>query len=218
VLPSTLPGPDYPALTELLRRQVDMQIADLRLLMRLPSPDLDPDVGCNLTTAAMMLNLISGFSAWLFQTDEVAEIVASEGRKRRPESGWRFKSFVRTYWPRLDPEPVSADGTANRLYEVRNSLVHDLGIHNNLAQQEAHETKLAKHALPLEEIALYERTVSHPLAVPVVEERGPITVVHLTGVYWALHRMLRTALEDQPTEIEHAVAAIELPDIQEARD
>ena len=55
-----------PATKHFLRRQVDMQIADIRLLFRLPANDLDPHVGCNLTAAAMMLNMISGFSRWFF--------------------------------------------------------------------------------------------------------------------------------------------------------
>jgi hypothetical protein len=57
VQPSSLPGPHYPATAELLHRQVDMQIADLRVLLRLPLPELDPDAGLNFTAAAMMLNL-----------------------------------------------------------------------------------------------------------------------------------------------------------------
>jgi hypothetical protein len=70
----------------------------------------------------MTLNLISGFSVWFFQTDEVAEIERSEAAKGgRRESAWRFKSFVKAYWPQLDPEPASAEGTAQRLYEARNS-------------------------------------------------------------------------------------------------
>jgi hypothetical protein len=82
----------------------------------------------------MTLNLISGFSVWFFQTDEVAEIERSEAAKGgRRESAWRFKSFVKAYWPQLDPEPASAEGTAQRLYEVRNSLAHDLGVHDNQA-------------------------------------------------------------------------------------
>ncbi len=84
VVPSELPGAAYPALTEFLRRQVDMQIADLRLLFRLPVEELDPHVGCNLTTAAMMLNVISGFSVWFFQTD-------ARARRKRAESFGRHR-------------------------------------------------------------------------------------------------------------------------------
>jgi len=52
----------------------------------------------------------------------------------------------------------------------------------------------------------------------VIEEQGPGTVVHLRGLYWALHRMLRIALEDRPAEIEKAVAAVEMPNIEEVLD
>src|SRR3989442_329924 len=101
VVPSTLPSAGYPFLTEFLHRQVDMQIADLRLLFRLPIPELDPHVGCNLTTAAMMLNVISGFSVWFFETDEAAEIRSLELAAGNRRSKRRFIAFVQAYWSQL---------------------------------------------------------------------------------------------------------------------
>jgi hypothetical protein len=53
---------------------------------------------------------------------------------------------VQAYWPRLDPEPPSAEGVAQRLYDVRNSLAHDLGVKNNPGQVEHHEIKRAAAA------------------------------------------------------------------------
>jgi len=82
-----------------------MQITDLRILFRLPSPDLDRDVGCSLTAAAMMLNLIGGFSRWFFQTEEAADISRREAEEVFPLSGERFKSLVSAYWPLIPPEP-----------------------------------------------------------------------------------------------------------------
>lgn len=217
VVPSALPGEAYPALTSFLRRQVDMQIADLRLLFRLPVPELDPNVGCNLTAAAMMLNLISGFSVWFFQTDEAKEIQRREAKEGR-QSGLRFKGFVKAYWPTIPPEPASAEVVGNRLYEVRNSLAHDLGIRDDPKQTEERIVELGKHALSLSDIVDYERATSHPLTVPVIEEQGTTFTVHLVGVYWALHWMLRAALDQCAVEIEQAIAAVPIPKIAEIDD
>ena len=218
VVPSELCDAAYPALTEFLRRQVDMQIADLRLLFRLPVKELDPHVGCNLTTAAMMLNVISGFSVWFFQTDEAAEIRSLEAADGNRRSRKRFIGFVTAYWPRVPPEP-SPDLVAERLYEVRNSLAHDLGVYEDPKQEHPRIVKLAKHRLSLDDIVMrLERNELHPLTVPIIEEQGATYTVHLAGVYWALHRMLRAALNDRPQEIERAIGAVTLPEIAELAD
>jgi hypothetical protein len=63
VLPSAYPeAANLPAVQQFLSELIDMQFADLRVLLRLPDPNLAPNIGCNFTAAAMMTNLISGFS------------------------------------------------------------------------------------------------------------------------------------------------------------
>jgi hypothetical protein len=214
--PSGLPGPDHPALTEFLRRQVDMQFADLRLLLRLPVPELAPNVGCNFTAASMMMSVISGFSVWFFHTEEVTEIEKVEEKSRR-QSGWRFKGFVQEYWPQGASE-LSATEVAALLYEVRNSLAHDLGVSDDPEQKDPREIRLAKHALSLDDVIGLERAVGYPFSVPVIEVEGPVHTLHLTGVYWALHRMLHCALADKAAEIETAVATLIAPEITEVAD
>jgi hypothetical protein len=204
----------YPATHRLLRQHVDMQVADLRVLFQLPVDELDPSVGCNLTTAAMMLNVISGFSRWFFHTDEGAQIAAEE-EGRRPLSRRRFLGFVEAYWPHIAPEP-SSDEVARRLYSVRNSLAHDLGVGEVPEGEQLEDVRLAKRAFSLADVVDVERTSRdhHPLTKPVIEEREGMYVVHLIGVYWALHRMLADALRDHPDEIESTVAALAIPEIE----
>jgi len=115
VVPSEYVGIRHAALKEFLRRQIDMQIADLRVLFRLPVEELDPNVGGNLTAAAMMLNVISGCSVWFFQTEQAAKIQAREAADGRRLSGERFVGFIKEYWPQIPPEP-SPENVAKRLY------------------------------------------------------------------------------------------------------
>jgi hypothetical protein len=202
----------YPATHQFLRRHVDMQIADLRVLFRLPSDHLDPHVGCNLTTAAMMLNLISGFSVWFFQTEEAAHIKALEAKGGNRRSRRRFKEFIKAYWPQIPPEP-SSDEVAKRLYDVRNSLAHSLGVNDKVDDDDG-TVQLMKRAYDLETIAHhFERNLAHPLAVPVVDGTETNYRVHLGGLYWALHHMLKTALQDRPKEIEATIATFVVPDV-----
>lgn len=220
VVPSELVDATRPATKDFLRRQVDMQIADIRLLFRLPAKELDPHVGCNLTAAEMMLNMISGFSRWFFQTEEAAAIREEEQNDGKPRSRRRFIGLVEAYWPQVAPEQ-SPDWVAERLYRVRNSLVHDLGVTDDPKQTDARTVRLGKGPLDLDTIVYLERCSAdkHPLkASPVIEEQDATVDVHLFGVYWALHRMLRAALNDRPTEIESALAGVVFPEIEEVPD
>jgi hypothetical protein len=220
VVPSDLVDASCPATKHFLRRQVDMQIADIRLLFRLPANDLDPHVGCNLTAAAMMLNMISGFSRWFFQTDEAAAIRDEEQKDGNPRSRRRFIGFVEAYWPQVAPEQPAV-WVAERLYIVRNSLVHDLGVTDDARQTDPRTVRLGKGPLDLDTIVYLERCSAdqHPLkATPVIEERDATYDVHLFGVYWALHRMLRTALNDRPAEIENALREVVFPELEELVD
>ena len=213
-VPSAELAAGCPATQLFLRRQVDMQVEDLRLLCRLPAEELDPHVGCNLTAAAMMLNVISGFSRWFFHT-EVATAIAAEEQHGNPQSAKRFKGFVKEYWPRLDPEPAP-DGVAKRLYEIRNSLSHDLGVRDEPNHKDEATIRLAKHKMTLDEIVMdLERNLAHPLKVSIIEEQVDGSLVHLSGLYWALLYMLRRALEDRPREIEDALSGISWPEIEE---
>jgi hypothetical protein len=205
----------YPATHRFLRLQVDMQVADLRLLFRLPFADLDPHVGCNFTAAAMMLNLISGFSRWFFHTYTAVAIAEREAQDGRPQSARRFLGFVEAYWPELPPEPSSRE-SARRLYTVRNSLSHDLGVGEVPPGDEGLDIRLAKRAFALDDIVAVERSSTiHPLTAPVIEERDGTYIVHLIGVYWALHQMLRNALLDRPDQIEEQMQELTIPAVQD---
>jgi len=218
VVPSELPGSDYPVLTEFLRRQVDMQFADLRLLLRLPVPELEPHVGCNLTAASMMLNVISGFSRWFYRTERAAKIMEKETKKGHALSAERFKGFVEEYWPQEATGPSAAE-VAKRLYEVRNSLAHDLGARDPERPGEAQHITLSKGAMSLDDVVTgLERGLGYPFTVPVIEVEGTTRTVHLAVVYWALHRMLRRAIDEKAEQIEAAVAAVFVPEIIEVTD
>jgi hypothetical protein len=215
--PSDLVPGNYPSLKRLLAQQVDMLFADLRLMLRLPAPSLEPDVGMNVTAAAMMMNIISGFSVWLFQTDEAKRIEAEEAKRKGQQklSGQRFKGFVTAYWPRLDPEPEPAV-VAARLYKVRNALAHALGV-DDVDDPKARSVSLRKHALdPQDIVDALERNLAHPQTVPVIrEEDEGVLVVNISALYWALYRMLAAAVKDKPAEIESAISRVSFPKVAE---
>jgi hypothetical protein len=183
----------------LLREQVDMQFADMRVLQRLPTDDIAPGVGCNMTMAAMLFNQISGFSIWFFHNRQAQRIKGEERRRRRgPLSGKRFKAFVRAYYPRSSGEPALPT-IADKLYEARNVLAHNLGV-EDLKAGRRREVALMKPDPPLqvEDIVDLELQAYFPLAGIPVRRDGLRTTLYVPGLYWAVGRMLRAALADQP--------------------
>lgn len=202
----------------LLREQVDMQFADMRVLLRLPSDDIAPSVGCNLTAAAMVFNQISGFSVWFFHNRQAQRIATDERRRRRrdPLAGKRFKAFIRAYYPRQPGEPTVRT-IADKLYETRNVLSHGLGVADVAPGSRRREVALVKPDPPLEagDVVDLEMQPSFPLAGVPVKREGLETKLYVPGLYWMLVRMLRSALADEPDrcerEAQKLVRALPIP-------
>jgi hypothetical protein len=209
-LPSAFPEVrPYPSLTRLLSEQVDMQFADLRVLLRLPQPELAPHVGCNLTATAMILNQISGFSAWFFHNRYARRLEREERKRRLVLSRKRFQGFVRAYYPRSLGEP-SVQTVATRLYDIRNLLAHNLGISDLDRKPRRHEIALVKPdpAVSAEDIVDLELESMFPgVGIP-MQRTGAAMAVRVPGLYWALGRMLRAAVLDQPERCEDAAARL----------
>lgn len=205
------------AVGHLLREQVDMQFADLRALLRLPNDQIAPHVGCNLTAAAMIFNQISGFSMWFFH-DRQAKRIEGWERKRRGNtlSGQRFKSFVRAYYPRAIGEPP-VESISVKLYDARNLLSHNLGVGDLKPGTRRREIAFAKPDPPPAAIDIVdlERQPVFPAAGVPVRGAGLQTTFNIPGLYWALGRMLRGALADQPArcerKAEELLAALPIP-------
>lgn len=199
-----------PAARRLLADQVDMQFADLRALLRLPQDAVAPNVGCNLTATAMICAQISGFSIWFFHNRHAKRISGLEKKKNRgrPYSGRRFKAFVRAYYPLVVGEP-SVGLIADRLYEARNVLAHSLGV-GDMSNNRQRQIYLAKPDPPLAaaDIVDLETQAFYPLAGVPIRRTGLRMEFSVPGLYWALGRMLRKALEDQPQRCEDYAAEI----------
>jgi hypothetical protein len=207
-----------PAVRRLLHEQVDMQFSDLRALLRLPSDRIAPGVGCNLTAGAMIFNQISGFSIWFFHNPQAQRIIGRERKEKRkvPIAGARFEAFVRAYYPRAVGEPP-VRSVAKRLYDARNLLSHNLGVGALKAGSRRREITFAKPDPPLkpEDIVDLELQAFFPAQGDAVRSIGLQTILNIPGLYWALGRMLRTALADQPDrceqQAEQLLAALPVP-------
>jgi hypothetical protein len=93
MLPSEFPEVSHvtePSLQRMFRDHLDMQVADLRVLLRLPTSRLA--AGCNFTTAAMLFNLIAGASVCLYGANE-------KTLKSPPPVGAQFRGILEDFYP-----------------------------------------------------------------------------------------------------------------------
>ena len=207
-LPSQYPEvASLPWAKQFLGELVDMQFQDLRVLLRLPDPQLAPNVGCNFTAAAMLTNLISGFSVWFFHTPyAVGKLEPKEKQSKQGLSKRRFLGFVRAYFPRQLQEPTTQT-IAKHLYAGRNVLAHNLGIDDSTWRTRAKKNSrrqvitFSKPPVGLTEdvIVELEKYASPPLAGQAITRNGLETQINIPLLYWATGQMLRRALKDQPT-------------------
>jgi hypothetical protein len=191
-------------LKQMLQAQVDMQIEDVRALLRLPLQEAGV-AGCNFSTAAIILNIIAGASVCLYEasTSSLAE---------RGNRGDRFRSLVMTYYP--SGEVLAPAELASVLYDAaRNPLAHSLGF-SYREDQAGTRVAILKDPLTPDQVAELESSDSRPRWLPPTVSRSDLsdgTVEYRLSVptlYWGLHRMLHSLLSD-PLQVSKADAMAE---------
>src|SRR5829696_3114239 len=112
----------FPSLFSFVEWGIDMQLADVRDMLRLPMPEVGLESGQNFAATASLVNLIAGASVWFYDA-------STAGLSDRDDRGRRYRETLAAYWPWDDGEIVGkADGT-RLLYDcVRNPLAHAFGM------------------------------------------------------------------------------------------
>jgi hypothetical protein len=176
---------DCPALCALLKRQMDMQVQDLRVLLELPTSELP--AGCNFAAASVLFNLMSGISVCFF-SPQVGRSVPRAGR------GDAFKRLLRTHYPWED-EPLKPSKAVEVLYHwARNPLAHSLGIDDS----DRPELALGKGPLTMARVLELETTSTRPewllpTVYPIELKSGAEQlVISVPTLYWGLHRLLHS--------------------------
>jgi hypothetical protein len=174
-----------PSLKRMFRDHLDMQIADLRVLLRLPTSRLA--AGCNFTAAAMLFNLIAGASVCLYGANELT-------LKKTPPAGAQFRGILEGFYP-WSAEPVDAKTGAKVIYKYsRNPLAHNLG----LGPEKDPDIEIAKSRMGPKRIAALEESATRPTwAAPALTPHGSDYVLDVAGLYWGTHRMLHAVLADE---------------------
>jgi hypothetical protein len=186
VLPSTfteLKGPQRASLRRLCRDHFDMQIEDVRVLMRMPKAGYP--AGCNFATIAVLFNLIAGASVCFY--DASPKALATPG-----DRGKRFKDMLVAFFPW--PSAIAAKDGADVFYKyARNPLAHALGLDVPNAPE------IGMNKSPLSEkriITLEDAPALPPWAPPPLRPQGSDYEIGAAGLYWGYHRLLHALFAD----------------------
>jgi hypothetical protein len=180
--PSDIQGlAQYSQVKRFFTTHLDMQVNDIRGMMRLPLPEIGITGGCNFAAAASLCNLVSGTSKVLYSPTN-----SNAG------SGQRFKEVLQIYFP-WDPSD-DKEAVAELLYDlVRNPLAHSLGV----LESGSIPTAITKGPLTLEQIEELETSQVRPRWVPFTVARNSSgNFVSVEGLYWGYFRLLENLVGD----------------------
>lgn len=182
----------------LIRDQLDMQLADVHAMMRLPiNSDLGLKAGCNLAAAQVLLSLISGVSATLFHQGEGG----ARGRSKE-----LFIRVLETHYPwdqEIDtPDRHSREDAAKHLYSLfRNPLAHALGVVDTETNKDGRSLLVVK--APMQAAELYELEMtgqrSDRWLDPTIESNAQTVILRIKSLYWGVREMIeRVSRTDYP--------------------
>lgn len=182
MLPSQIPEfQTYPAVHQFAGEQLDLLFAEVRVLLRLPLPEVGIAEGCTYAAAAALCNLISGISMTLYTP-------------RDPKSGHAkvFRELLKEYYPwelrEFRSEKVRV------IYElVRNPLAHSLGV------LEPGELATYIEKSPLTEVQMEEMEAANarPDWIPPAVTFFPTHhILSVGGLYWGVFHLLRRLARD----------------------
>ena len=184
----------FPKLFRFVEWRIDVQLAEVRELLRLPMPEVGLASGQNFAAATSLVNLIAGASVWFYEA-------STDGLSDR-HSGRRFRETLAAYWPWDDGEIVDrAEGT-RLLYEcVRNPLAHGFGM--SRLDDEGSPIAFLKDSLTAERVAELDLAEARPQGIgPTIRPAGAgaparAYLVAVPALYWGVQRLLRAVLTDE---------------------
>ena len=193
-----------PELRSFVEWGLDMQLADVADLIRLPSADANLHAGQNFTAATVLLNLIAGASVWWFDA-------SVDGLRARGDRSRRYREVLGIYWP-WNGEGVDAQTGTEVLYNLaRNPMSHMAGLPGPHDEPLLSLVKSPLTPLQIDELGASERrpewlgpTIATAPGCPV----GAAFQLSVPGLYWSMQRLLRGLLADPAqAQAANAVAA-----------
>jgi hypothetical protein len=183
----------FPKLAAFVEWGIDMQLGDVRDLLRLPMPEAGLDSGHNFSSAAVLVNLIGGASVWFYDASE-------EGLRNRTDRSRRYRETLERYWP-WEGELIEPQDVVQVLYaHARNPLAHSFGMPD---PAEAKLISIRKSPLTEGQIGELDTATGRPgwvgptITAGRVGSPGHSYELSVPALYWAVQRLLRMLLTDE---------------------
>jgi hypothetical protein len=183
------------AVRTFIRQVMDVYLADIHAMLRLPRPEVNITEGCNFSIVAVLMNAISGVSVVLY-----------EPPANRQETGRKFMGTVREFYP-WDAEPVGAinnpDEGAEILYSsFRNPMAHAFGFQDPEPVGALSVTRFPGPGLAEAGLEAIETSIARPnqtLRHAPTLVRDPATQalsLNVESFYWGGRELLRRLTAD----------------------
>jgi hypothetical protein len=186
----------FPKLFRFVEWRIDVQLAEVRDMLRLPMPEVGLESGHNLAATASLVNLIAGASVWFYDA-------STAGQFDRDDSGRRYRETLAAYWPWEDGEIVDRAQGTRLLYDcVRNPLAHAFGM--SRLGDAGSPIAFLKDPLTAERVAELDLAETRPQGLgptirPATTPGAPARAyfVVVPALYWGVQRLLRAVLTDE---------------------
>ena len=173
-----------------IESHVDIHLCDVHAMLRLPLHERQIKAGCNFAISVVLLNVISGISATLYNPG------------RHAGSGKRFKYVATNYYP-WDVEPANAivgsNGSDCLYNRFRNPLAHDLGsrVATSIARWQLGQSGRSEDELREIETAAGTRPVLLQGVATLTPGSGHgQEVLNADCLYWGVRELVRRFTED----------------------
>jgi hypothetical protein len=184
----------FPNLFRFVEWRIDVHLAEVCELLRLPMPEVGLESGQHFAAATSLVNLIAGASVWFYEA-------STDGLSDR-DSGRRFRETLAAYWPWDDGEFVDRAEATRLLYAcVRNPLAHGFGM--SPLDDEGSPIAFLKDSLTAERVAELDLAETRPQGIgPTLRPAGAgaparAYFIAVPALYWGVQRLLRALLTDE---------------------
>jgi len=183
------------AVRAFISQVMDVYLADVHAMLRLPRPEVAITESCNFSIVAVLMNVISGVSVVLY-----------EPPPNRQATGRKFLETARGFCP-WNTEPVGAinnpDEGAQILYDsFRNPMAHAFGFQEPEPPGPLSVTRFPGPGLAEADLETIETSIGRPnqmLRGAPTLMRDPVTQalnLNVESFYWGVRELLRRLTAD----------------------
>ena len=193
--PTTVDAATPRAVRTFITQVMDVYLADIHAMLRLPRPEVNITEGCNFSIVAVLMNAISGVSVVLY-----------EPPANKQATGRKFMQTANGFYP-WDTEPVGAINNADEGTEIlygsfRNPMAHAFGFQDPEPPGPLRVTRFPGPGLAEADLETIETSIGRPnqtLRGAPTLMRDPATralSLNVESFYWGVRELLQRLTAD----------------------